>query len=71
MKNINEINEHDVVVAKTIKNIPKGSVGTVIHAYHCTMMNHDNHDWCVYEVEFIVNNSSVVETVLFNQIEKK
>lgn len=53
--------EHDIVVAKTkIKNIPKGTAGTVIHIY-------DNGN--AFEVEFIVKDSSVVERVSNNQIE--
>ena len=42
--------------------MPKGSVGTVVHVY-------ENKD--AYEVEFIVNDSSVVETVSINQIDEK
>jgi len=56
------INTHDIVIAKLkIRNIPKGSSGTVVYV---------DHDWGAYEVEFIVNGSPVVETVPFNQIEK-
>ncbi len=57
------INEHAIVVASSkISNVPKGSIGTVVHIY-------ENKD--VYEVEFIVNDSSVVETVSINQIDEK
>lgn len=55
--------EHDIVVAKTkINNIQKGTVGTVIHIY-------DNGN--AFEVEFILEDSSVVETVSNNQIESR
>ncbi|WP_169704792.1 DUF4926 domain-containing protein [Runella slithyformis] len=57
------INEYDIVVASSkISNVPKGSIGTVVHVY-------ENKD--AYEVEFIVNDSSVVETVSINQIDEK
>lgn len=57
------INEYAIVVASTkISNVPKGSIGTVVHVY-------ENKD--AYEVEFIVNDSSVVETVSINQIDEK
>jgi hypothetical protein len=57
------IKEYSLVVAKTkISEVPKGSIGTVVHIY-------DNGN--AYEVEFIVNDSSIVETVLINQIEAK
>jgi hypothetical protein len=48
-----------VVASCKIANIPKGSIGTVVHAY-------EGKD--VYEVEFIVNDSPVVETVSIDQI---
>jgi len=58
-----KINEYAIVVASTkISNVPKGSIGTVVHVY-------ENKD--AYEVEFIVNDSSVVETVSINQIDEK
>lgn len=57
------INEYALVVAKSkISNVPIGTVGTVVHIY-------DNGS--AYEVEFIVNDSSIVETVLNDQIEEK
>ena len=60
---ISEIEEHDLVLATSqIENIPAGTLGTVVHIYE---------DAKAYEVEFIVNDSSIVETALGNQIEKK
>jgi len=57
------INEYAIVVASSkISKVPKGSIGTVVHVY-------ENKD--AYEVEFIVNDSSVVETVSINQIDEK
>lgn len=57
------INEYAIVVASSkISNVPKGSIGTVVHVY-------ENKD--AYEVEFIVNDSSVVEKVSINQIDEK
>jgi len=57
------INEYALVVASfKISKVPKGSIGTVVHVY-------ENKD--AYEVEFILNDSSVVETVSGNQIEEK
>ena len=59
----NIFQEYDMVVAKTkIKNIPKGTSGSVVHIY-----NNGN----AFEVEFILKDSSIVETVLNNQIESK
>ncbi|NLU39221.1 MAG: DUF4926 domain-containing protein [Bacteroidales bacterium] len=56
------INEYAIVVASSkISKVPKGSIGTVVHVY-------ENKD--AYEVEFIVNDSSVVETVSINQIDE-
>jgi hypothetical protein len=56
------INEYALVVANSkISKVPKGSIGTVVHVYK-------NRD--AYEVEFIVNDSSVVETVSSNQIDQ-
>lgn len=51
-----------VVASSKISKVPKGSIGTVVHVY-------ENKD--AYEVEFIVNDSSVVETVSINQIDEK
>jgi hypothetical protein len=49
------IKEHSLVIAKSnTAGVPKGSIGTVVHIY-------DNGK--AYEVEFIVNDSSIVETV--------
>ncbi len=57
------INQNTLVVANSkISKVPKGSVGTVVHVY-------ENKD--AYEVEFIVNDSSIVETVSSNQIDEK
>lgn len=57
------INEYAIVVASSkISNVPKGSIGTVVRVY-------ENKE--AYEVEFIVNDSSVVETVSINQIDEK
>jgi hypothetical protein len=57
------INEYALVVANSkISKVPKGSVGTVVHVY-------ENKD--AYEVEFMVNDSSIVETVSSNQIDEK
>jgi hypothetical protein len=57
------INEYALVVANSnISKVPKGSMGTVVHVY-------ENKD--AYEVEFIVNNSSIVETVSSNQVDEK
>jgi hypothetical protein len=57
------INEYDLVVANTkISKVPKGTIGTVVHIYE---------NGNAYEVEFIVNDSSIVETVSSNQIEEK
>jgi len=57
------INEYAIVVASSkISNVPKGSIGTVVHVYENNV---------AYEVEFMVNDSSVVETVSINQIDEK
>jgi hypothetical protein len=57
------INQYTLVVANSkISKVPKGSVGKVVHVY-------ENKD--AYEVEFIVNDSSIVETVSSNQIDEK
>ena len=57
------LKEHEIVVATTkIATVPKGATGTVVHSY----ANGD-----AYEVEFIINGKSMVETALKNQIEKK
>ncbi len=59
----NIFQEHDLVIAKKrIKNIPKNTIGTIVHTY-------DNGK--AFEVEFLLNDSSLVETVLNNQIEAK
>ncbi len=58
-----EIKENDLVTASfNFGNIPKGTTGTVVHKY----ANGE-----VYEVEFIINAASFVETVLKNQLIKK
>ena len=53
----------DIVVARKIisNSVPKCAFGTVVHVYD---------DWKSYEVEFIVNGLSVVETVSIDQIKK-
>ncbi len=57
------IQEHDVVVAKAdLPNIPSGTVGTVVHVYAGGE---------AYEVEFMLNGSSMVETASGDQIEKR
>ncbi|MEJ7823650.1 MAG: hypothetical protein WKF85_15100, partial [Chitinophagaceae bacterium] len=59
----NIFHEYDVVVAKAgIKSIPKGTVGSVVYIY-------DNGN--AFEVEFMLKDSSAVETVLNNQIEAR
>lgn len=59
-----DIQENDIVVAKiSFENIPVGTFGTVIHVYK---------NGAAYEIEFIKEDgSSIVETALSNQIEKK
>lgn len=58
-----KINEYSLVVANSqISKVPKGAVGTVVHVY-------ENKD--TYEVEFKVNDSSIVETVSIYQIEER
>ncbi len=57
-----QIREHDTIVNNVpIKDIPMGSMGTVVHAY-------PNGD--AFEVEYIVSGKSIVETSLRNQIDK-
>ena len=59
----NIFQEYDIVVAKTkIKDVPKGTSGSVVHIY-------DNGN--AFEVEFVLKDSSIVATVLNNQIESK
>ena len=56
--------KHDIVVSTSkINIIPKGTIGTIVHVY--------GHIPGLYEVEFIINNSSLVETVSDNQIKLK
>ena len=58
-----EMKENDIVIASSnIGNIPKGTTGTVVHKYANTE---------AYEVEFIIEGSSFVETILKSQIIKK
>jgi len=60
MKYIKKLNTHDIVVSLyDIPDIPKGSVGTVVHIYE---------NGKAYEIEFNVNDSIIVETLLNNQI---
>ncbi|MBK7336856.1 MAG: DUF4926 domain-containing protein [Saprospirales bacterium] len=57
------IREHDVVVAKAgLPGIPSGTAGTVVHVYGGGE---------AYEVEFMLNGSSRVETASGDQIEKR
>lgn len=61
-------NELEVVISKSnIPTVPKGTIGTVVHVYRRDMKGVPD----LYEVEFIVNELSVVETVLSNQIKMK
>jgi len=56
------IREYAIVIANTqLSNVPKGTVGTVVHVYE---------NKGIYEVEFLINNLSVVETVTSNQIDE-
>lgn len=56
------IEEHDIVISKRyLSNIPLGTFGTVVHVYL---------DGKAFEVEFLVDGESKVESVLRNQIEK-
>lgn len=57
-----QINEHDnVEAAIDIEEVPKGSKGVVVYVYS---------NKTTLEVEFIVNENSIVETVEYNQIFK-
>lgn len=57
------IAEHDMVIAESnIGTVPEGSIGSVVHIY-----DHGK----AYEVEFIVNGSSIVETAMRTQIKLK
>lgn len=51
--------QHAIIkTTEKIKNIPKGSIGTIVYVYR----------YCqAFEVEFIINGKSVVETLLINQ----
>jgi hypothetical protein len=56
------IREYAIVIASTkLSNVPKGTVGTVVHVYE---------NKGIYEVEFTLNESSVIEKVSINQIEE-
>jgi predicted helicase len=58
-----EIAEYTMVISTSkIGNVPEGSIGSVVHIYD---------QGKAYEVEFIVNSSSFLETVLGNQIKLK
>ncbi len=58
-----EIREHDMVASiATIENVPLGTLGSVVHVYPGST---------VFEVEFIVDGKSRVETALRTQLEKK
>jgi type III restriction enzyme len=60
--NDNEIREHDMVISLVVLGeIPAGSNGTIVHVY-------PNNE--AYEVEFIISNTSVVETATKTQIRK-
>ena len=55
---------NDIVVSTSkINVVPKGTIGTIVHVY--------GHIPGLYEVEFIINNLSIVETVSDNQIKIK
>jgi len=55
------INEHSIIVLNdSEEDIPEDEVGTVIHVHERA-----------YEVEFIIEGSSVVKTLLENQIRLK
>ncbi len=57
-----QIKEHEMVVSTAqINNVPKGSIGTVVHVY-------PTND--AYEVEFIIAGESIVETALKTQIKR-
>ncbi|MCG2461462.1 DEAD/DEAH box helicase family protein [Flavobacteriaceae bacterium F89] len=58
-----EIEEHAMVIATCkIGDVPEGSIGSVVHVYDKGK---------AYEVEFIVNGSSFVETAMGDQIKLK
>jgi len=58
-----EITEHAMVVATSkIGDVPEGSIGSVVHVYDKGK---------AYEVEFIINGSSFVETAMGDQIKLK
>ena len=58
-----EIAEHAMVIATSkIGEVPEGSIGSVVHVYDKGK---------AYEVEFIVNGSSFVETAMGDQIKLK
>ena len=51
---------HDIVTIKIdLPNIPKGTKGTIVYTYAV---------W-VYEVEFIINGKSILETLTSEDIE--
>lgn len=54
--------EYDQVkLLVSIENIPKDSIGTIVYVYK---------DINVFEVEFVINNKVLVETLLLKEIEK-
>ena len=54
----------DIVISTSKINIvPIGTIGTIVHVY--------GHIPGLYEVEFRVNGSSIVETISDNQIKLK
>lgn len=54
---------HAMVIATSkIGDVPEGSIGSVVHVYDKGK---------AYEVEFIINGSSFVETAMGNQIKLK
>jgi len=63
MNSLEEIKEYDIVISKqNLTNIPLDTIGTVLQVYL---------DGKAFEVEFIVDGKSKVESVLRNQINKK
>lgn len=54
--------EHDVVILKIeVEKVPKGAIGTIVHKHSSTL----------YEVEFLVGDSTFVEKVYGNQMKLK
>jgi hypothetical protein len=51
-----------VLTTATIGEIPVGTMGTVVHIYEKGK---------AYEVEFVTDDSNIVETLLSNEIKRK